>query len=900
MKIFFNDIITSMKRRRKEMRLILAIVFIATFFMNGIVLFQKNAETYTFEYNKNVYGEWSVAEVYEDETTANLLSKYAYFDSYGTCLSGLELYSNEEVSAGAKLGYMDEEFIRIGHIKLSSGAFPKNNDEIVLDSSTLVELGYTRKLGQNIEVKFKDGEGNFIAKTYKLVGVMKTNTCNWIIGDSMPRGILTQEEIESIDFDGTISYCYHMAKEYEKADVKEIEHKLYKAHSPSARNGEKFVYNSPLYNVTIWGSSEVYSVIEVMTLLAGVIAMSFLMISYIQKRKRYYYNYRTIGMSKAQVRSMILIESGYIFIPTQLVAIISSIVTAILISGIITLVNGYKYFFELPIINMLKMILAGILLYIVSTIIALVVNSKNTLHGNQQEISTRFLFRWRMNKLRHRQINRSLFKREQKVFAVRNAFSILIVMTFTVMLLIAVNKLWEEYREYSYYFEEVDVTGVRPQDTVKGGEYVYYGPDDQLKLSLGGQNRKRKSLSYGYSEGFFEGLKDIKGIKSYEFLTFDNMHLFEWDNMEEDEYITSFRNTVIGSGSVSIGKPIEKVEWTARWDDVLEEKNQLEYGYSSCFVYDVESAYKKVAGKYSSEYMDYDKFKSGEQVFIVMNSKFDSYVKAGSEIRIIVGDEKVAVQVATIIPRDRLPEGSLPKYITADTYGNKMILVASKELGEKIASMEGGELEYNHISIQLKQTAQYASYGGMCANLIVADGGVCDDWYTYYAEQIDKHRNKMMVYISFMLMLTAFFVIIRINIVQSAFAFNSNRIRRLRLLGMSKKRIKMMNIHQALNEVKWIVLTIPAVFVYRMQLLYIEYKDNGKYHYPGVTNYHFWVEELETYVRDVKDILKYCWERWINVRWMVIIVIIMIVINVIIRYISISQHLRELDKEGFC
>ena len=141
----------------------------------------------------------------------------------------------------------------------------------------------------------------------------------------------------------------------------------------------------------------------------------------------------------------------------------------------------------------------------------------------------------------------------------RNAFSILIVMAFTVMLLIAVNKLWEEYREYSYYFEEVDVTGVRPQDTVKGGEYVYYGPDDQLKLSLGGQNRKRKSLSYGYSAGFFEGLKDIKGIKSYEFLTFDNMHLFEWDNMEEDEYITSFRNTVIGSGSVSIGKPIENM-----------------------------------------------------------------------------------------------------------------------------------------------------------------------------------------------------------------------------------------------------------------------------------------------------------------------------------------------------
>ncbi len=902
MKVFLKDIIKSMKRRKKEMRLMLVIVFIATFFMNGIVLFQKNAETYTFEYNKKVYGEWSIAEVYEDETTANVLSKYAYFDSYGTCLSGLDLYNSQGLSAGAKLGYMDEEFIRIGHIELSAGEFPQNNDEIVLDSSTLVELGYTRELGQNIEVKFKDEKGGFISKTYKLVGIMKTNTCNWTIGNEMPRGILTKEEIESIDFDGTISYCYHMAKEYEKADIKEIKEKLYKAHRPSAKYGERFVYNAPLYNVALWGSAEIYSIIEVMTLLAGVIAMSFLMISYIQKRKRYYYNYRTIGMSKAQVRCMILIESGYIFLPTQLVATIASLVVAILISSIITMVNGYKYFFELPIINMLRMILAGILLYIVSTIIALVVNSKNTLHGNQQEISTRFLFRWRMNKLRHRQINKSLFKREQKVFVLRNVFSVLVVMVFTGMLLIAGNKLWEEYSGYSYYYKMVDVTGVRPIETKYNDFYAYYGPDGKTVLSkLGFGVRYKKSLSFGYSQGFYESLKDIKGISSYELMSVDNMHLFEWDNMDKDEYITSFRDEIFSQGHTSWGQNDERLEWKVTWGEILKEKNHLEYGYASCFVSDAKAAYEKVLQRYYSEYMDYNKFKSGEQVFIAMNSSLDTYIKPGSELRIIVGGEKVAVQVAAIIPTDKLPRfTSFPAYSNANTEGNRMLLVASSELGEKIAAMEGGELEYNHISVQLKQNAQYASYGDMCANLIVADDGACDDKYVSYSEQIAKHRNKMIVYISFMLMLTAFFVIIRINIVQSTFVFNSNRIRRFRLLGMSKWRIKIMHIHQALNEIKWIVLTIPAVFVYRMQLLYIEYKDNGKYHYSGARNAMFWVEELEDYVTDVKDILRYCWENWINVWWMVIIVIIMILINVIIRYISISQHLRELDKEGFC
>lgn len=51
------------------------------------------------------------------------------------------------------IGYMTEEFIRLGNISTEEGHFPQKDDEAAVDWNTLLELNQGSSLGQDIVIR---------------------------------------------------------------------------------------------------------------------------------------------------------------------------------------------------------------------------------------------------------------------------------------------------------------------------------------------------------------------------------------------------------------------------------------------------------------------------------------------------------------------------------------------------------------------------------------------------------------------------------------------------------------------------------------------------------------------------------------------------------------------------
>jgi hypothetical protein len=67
---FRNMIITSIRRRRKEIARVSVVAFLAAFFVMATLLFQDNVDSYQQQENKLNYGEWflcnrSYCQVYQ-------------------------------------------------------------------------------------------------------------------------------------------------------------------------------------------------------------------------------------------------------------------------------------------------------------------------------------------------------------------------------------------------------------------------------------------------------------------------------------------------------------------------------------------------------------------------------------------------------------------------------------------------------------------------------------------------------------------------------------------------------------------------------------------------------------------------------------------------------------------
>ena len=903
MHLFFKDIVKGMYRRKKEILLLIAVEFFATLFVAAALLFQHNAETYKLESNRYLYGDWTIAEVIiNEETQTQQFANHPYFAGYGMAVSGLPMVDEKGEKYAYNLGWLDETMLDIGHVALREGRFPENEHEIVMETGALTVLGCSFEVGQQIPLTLYDKSGNPRIETFELVGILKSSLSFWEVGGYMPGALVTKEVLDSADFKRELVCCYYLKDEYAGVDTAELFANLQEANLKTTWTGWRMLHNSKLYDASFWDGTELYASVEKMVLVLGMAAMSFLLAAYIQKRKKYYYDLRIIGMSKLRVKVVILWESLCASVPGAMFGIPGALLAGLFICGGITAAKNIGWFYEIPISLLGKALGMWFLIFVVSALIAMLMTGNRRLYSNSQSISLKFVPRWSLNKMRHTRRYSSIFIREHRMFQLRNLMGNVIGILFAVLLMFCGVELWLDYESYQVNTELLpDFRYTKSADTgVETGTYVWTIPE------LGDDYEGRSDYDYGqtrigtgFSEQFFTALEDIPGVVFYTYGVRDFAHLFFWEGMQEDPYIVNQRNEETGQMKVRDENGEEKVYTNYMWE-VLPE-NSLYFGYQSWFPHDTRKIFDMYYEVWGNEWMDYAAFEAGEQVFL-LNNEDGLRIKDGDTLWIQAGEKRIEVQVAGVIPQTEVTTEYFPTSgglallaAMAKERGwavNDLYLIGSEQLAKTIAKAEGSEFCYNWIDIKLNQFANYNLTVKQCTQLLSLEGASGNSHYEILQQELGELVNSLVMYGMFMALLVAFFMILRANTIQSGFLFQKERLKRLRMLGMEKRQLKKMNLLQGLYEARWVWLAVPLLYgvkAYRLWKVYGDLQDKNS---MGI-----YLEELGALTKDRWMLLRYHLPEQVPLWVCLVVLVVMIGLHVLTRYLVSRGTIKAIDED---
>jgi len=194
----------------------------------------------------------------------------------------------------------------------------------------------------------------------------------------------------------------------------------------------------------------------------------------------------------------------------------------------------------------------------------------------------------------------------------------------------------------------------------------------------------------------------------------------------------------------------------------------------------------------------------------------------------VAGEEKVEVSVAAVIPQTEVEweyypaqRPSLAYYAVGanldreNSWGTRnrhLYLVGSEQLAREIAKVEGAVAAYNWIDLTLNPLSDYNLTVKQCTRLLTAEGASGEAYYERLQKALSEWVNSLILYGMFFVLLTAFFLILRANIIQSGFTFQGDRMKRLRMLGMELRQLRNMNLWQGLYEARWIWLAVLPVY----------------------------------------------------------------------------------------
>lgn len=165
-------IYTGMKRRRKEVRYVSLVTFIAVLFMTGVTLFQNIMNVYVFSTNLHNYGDWVISSV-------NQTCTHPYLQTESSITTATSMVDAEGKSLKLYAGKADENFQKLYDEIIYEGRMPIAEHEIAMDISTLAILGYSYEVGQMVEVSYLDAEGVIQRKSFELVETLKNFSAIW-------------------------------------------------------------------------------------------------------------------------------------------------------------------------------------------------------------------------------------------------------------------------------------------------------------------------------------------------------------------------------------------------------------------------------------------------------------------------------------------------------------------------------------------------------------------------------------------------------------------------------------------------------------------------------------------------------------------------------------------------
>ncbi len=481
---FFDYCIKSLKRRKKQVLKAVTAIFLSFTFVAGVLLFRDNMYEWQIQSAKHRFGDWFVMMNGNDSRENAQLKSHPYLNDSGKVSISNYQYNNNWNQTDIKIGYMDNDFVRLSNITPDKGEFPKNDDEIAVEWNTLLLLNQGTDIGQDITLNIivnnpkASSDSDRITKTYKLSGILKSYTNVWVGGSNVPGIITTKNEAQNIKRSNSAVYIYS-AGNYISGDYKDIYEGLNKKVSGS------LIYNSSLYDYEPWSGGSIYEYMYVVLVILGVAGIAYQLSVYNKTRKYAYGIIKNMGATKLQMIAFICVENAVIVISSSVIGLILSMIAARLICFIVELRTGIS-FFTIDRGIYISLLIMLIMAVVVGSIVNICGQSSNRLHRYTSRYKLKRLYK-KDRHTRHTYIlNKNNYVKETyKRFMLRQGIvqSIcirLFSLAMMIIMIICIVNSVRTYADYKISSQKSDVIAFYRQDN--NAEYIICNAENDVQL----------------------------------------------------------------------------------------------------------------------------------------------------------------------------------------------------------------------------------------------------------------------------------------------------------------------------------------------------------------------------------------------------------------------------------
>lgn len=667
---YVNYCFKSIKRRLKSVTRTSLAVFLVFVFVAWVMLFKSDMYEWQMQSAKQRFGNWFVMMYGSDNKENSELKGHPYLDNSGKAGVVNYVYDNNDEKSDIKIGYMSDEFIKIGNIRADKGHFPQSNDEAALDWNTLISLNQGTELGQDISIKTaiknSSGDTDIITKTYKLCGILDSYTNVWTGGNNVPGIIVTQQEAADIKQNGDAVYIYSANSNYVENNYRDIYEGIKK------KAGALLEYNSSVYDYEPWAGNFIYDYMYIVLAAIGIAAIAYQLTVYNRQRKNVYTILKGLGARRVQLIGKAFIENSVIVICSSLAGLIFSIISARLVCLIVEIVSGVSFFSidKEVYISLVIMLAAAVIAGLFVSIYMPERKEKN----KKTYKSAKHKAKQTINKNNY--INQT-YKRLKDCQPLIQRVS-LRIFSLAMMIIMAgcVAGIIVTYKDYKAGTDDVDIVGFKQED--KNAAYImnycwditepypslysndtrgfyknyyshtfvtpmweeYYKRDISSyseNLLSNGQIKRRiysnhtellynikraDALMYkGIDESIISYLNNISGVKEINYGYFDTARVWHWDNMNYNKmgiawYVQDSQN--------------KHITTNANPEDTDRYLFATEYVKPDSKIYDILCEY---AGK---DKLSYDEFANGDKCVVFLNKniegEYDDTITEGTKI----------------------------------------------------------------------------------------------------------------------------------------------------------------------------------------------------------------------------------------------------------------------------
>lgn len=749
----FKMIDTGMRRRRKETWYVSFVTFIAVLFMTGVTLFQSIMNSYVFSTNLHNYGDWVISSV--DRTYS-----HPYLLAENAVKTGQVLVDDEGKSLELRAGMAEEGFGHIYDEIIYDGRMPEAEGEIAMDISALAILGYSYELGQVVKVNVLNEAGELQSEEFLLVGTLKNFSAIWNTANffPLPNFLVIEKDFEQFSLGGYTTYFYQLNPIYNEINTFEFASSF----KPPAEmaNVNPVTYNSYVYENKVWGSAEMFDRVTRAIMLIGVLAIGYLLVAYTGKRRETYYRCRSLGASKMQIRGMVCYECMRITIPQIIVGLAGAYGAAFLACKI---AQSHQLAVEFIVDGelLVSQLTSAVCVVLMAMVVTQFSVSDKRIAGNIGLVKPS-KYKW-LRRIAERTVRpeKTVFQRQIILHPVLNMISVVLTILVCGCLMLCLFKIDNSLnrmagrlalsQDFKIYNEEHESYPYE-SDNINGTIYV---------LSL-----TPADMSFGADEQLVEAVRTAPGIKTVDVYWHDEVHIFQWENMEQSPIIQYIQT------KQKFKTPLEYRMKMTFYENVQVIKNRF-----------TEDELKDV---------DWDAIERGEQVIMLVALDYkeadwwvdiedetvhhfeENTLKAGMDLNIVhfMDETKNTVNVGAVVTDE--------KY-----YKESYTLIGTRVLAEKIMASEGKELKCSGLEIMYDSTSSYESTDKQLAALAVNNGMGYSSSAEFRRMAIQEAVQDVGIYGVLFVVILVVYVTLQNNFLSSRLKYMEEKFIGLKRIGMT-------------------------------------------------------------------------------------------------------------------